>query len=252
MSEPTRPATFFRITLGLLAFLLLAGVAIGLLVAFNIDRINRDGGYAILAAIFVFVVLMAIVGGATVVTSALSLRKGEAHRGFSIVVLIVSCLVVLRFGTGLVSTTWSQWRMSQEDARTRQEPPRQVTGDGGTEIPDSLVEHFRRQGFSIRPSLDWRSSREWTLDFADVGPRCEVVLSFRGFALATPVELINKRLMEFNAASVLNEPARLAMFYPFARGTTSDKADCEAWAVKSKEIVGPLLDAFRSYRPSGR
>ena len=76
-----------------------------------------------------------------------------------------------------------------------------------------------------------------------------MVLRFRGFALATPVELIDKRLMEFNAASVLNEQARLAMFYPFARGKTGDKNDCEAWAAKSKDIVEPLLTAFRSYRP---
>ena len=68
-------------------------------------------------------------------------------------------------------------------------------------------------------------------------------------ALATPVELINKRLMEFSAPSVLNEQARLAMFYPFARGKTGDKNDCEAWAVKSKDIVEPMLDAFRAYRP---
>ena len=62
MSDPTRPNRFFRITVGLLALLVLAGVAIALLVGFNIDRINRDGGYAILMALLVFVALMAIVG----------------------------------------------------------------------------------------------------------------------------------------------------------------------------------------------
>ena len=82
------------------------------------------------------------------------------------------------------------------------------------------------------------------------GPiRCDVVLSFRGFARGLPVEVIKQQLMEFNAASVLNEHASLAMFYPVARGKTGDKADCEAWAVKSKDIVEPLLEAFRSYRP---
>ncbi len=217
--------------------------------ALNIDRINRDGGYAILLAIFVFVVIAAVVCAAAAVTSALSLWKGEAHRTFSTVVLILSCLVVLRFGTSLVSTAWDQWRSLRRPRACRRNLRRQAIREGGTEIPDSLVEHFRAQGFPIRPALDWGSSREWTLDSAGVGPRCEVVLSFRGFALATPVELINKRLMEFNAASVLNEQARLAMFYPLARGKTGDKNDCEAWAVKSKDIVEPLLDAFRSYRP---
>ena len=161
------------------------------------------------------------------------------------VVLIGSCLVVFTFGTRVASSMWSQWRQSQEAARVPQDPPRFVIRDGGTEIPDSLVEHFRRQGFSIRPAQDWRASREWTLDFADVGPiRCEVVLSFRGFARALPVEAIQQQLREFNTPSVLNEQASLAMFYPVARGKTGNKTDCEAWAVKSKDIVEPLLTAF--------
>ena len=126
MFQSTHPARFFRITVGLLALLVLAGVVIALLVGFNIDRINRDGGYAILMAMFVVVALMAIVGVATAVTSALSLWKGEAHRTFSIVVLVLSCLVVLEVRDRPGGLTWSQWRMSQEDARTRQNPPRQA------------------------------------------------------------------------------------------------------------------------------
>jgi hypothetical protein len=246
MSDSPR-TTFFRITVGLLALLVLAGVAIALLVGFNIDRINRDGGYAILMAIFVFVVLMAIIGVATIVTSALSLRKGEAHRGFSIVVLILSSLVVLTFGTRFAGTMWSQWRQSQEAARTTHEP--RVFGNGGTEIPPALVEHLRREGFPIRPARERSSSREYVVDVAGLGTRCEVLVSFRGFARGIPIEPVKKKLMEFSAASVLNELARLAMFHPVARGKTGDKNDCEAWAVKSQEIVEPLLDAFRSYRP---
>ena len=63
------------------------------------------------------------------------------------------------------------------------------------------------------------------------------------------MEAVKQKLMEFSAASVLNEQARMTMFHPFARGRTGDKADCEAWDVKSKEITEPLLDAFLSYRP---
>lgn len=247
MAEPTRPAKFFRITVGLFVLLLLAGVAIVLVVAFNAAGINRDGGWGFLLAMFVFVVIMTGVCAATAVTSALSLWKREAHRRFSIVVLIVSSLVVVSFGTGVVRSIWSQWQQSQEPARTRNEP--RVFGDGGTEIPDSLVEHFRQHGFTVTPAVDRSSNRDYVLDAADVGPRCEVLVSFRGFASGTPIESIKKRLMEFNAASVLNEQAALAMFHPSARGKTGDKNDCEAWAAESEEIVEPLLDAFRSYRP---
>lgn len=231
MSESTRPAKFFRITVGLLALLVLAGVAITLLVAFNIDRINRDGGYAILLAIIVFVVLMVVVGMATIVTSVLSLRKREAHRGFSTVALIASALVVLSFGTDIARITGSQWRQSQEAARTTHEP--RVFGDGGIEIPDSLVEHLRRQGFSLRPARNRRSNREHVLDSADVGTGCEVLVSFRGFPRGTPIEPFKEKLMELNAASVFNEQAALAMFYPIARGKTPDERACEAWKVKS-------------------
>lgn len=249
MSESTRPAKFFRITVGLFAALLLFGVALAVLLMVNADRINRDGGWGFLMAIFVFVAATAVVGVGTAVTSALSLRNGEAHRGFSTGVLIVSSLVVLMFGTGLVRTTWSQWRMSQEDARTRARQEPRVFGDGGMEIPDSLAEHFRRQGFPIRPAQDQSSNREYVVDVADIGARCDVLVSFRGFARATPVAEARQQLMRFNAATVLNEHARLAMFYPFGRGTTGDKGDCEAFAAKSKEIAEPILDAFRSYRP---
>lgn len=93
------------------------------------------------------------------------------------------------------------------------------------------------------------SASEYVVDVADIGTRCEVLVSFRGFARGTPVELVKQQLMQFNAASVLNEQARLVMFYPFARGKTGDRGDCEAWAVKSKEIVESLLDAFRIVSP---
>lgn len=212
MSEFTRRPTFFRITVGLFVLLLLFGVALAVLLVVNADRINRDGGYGWLGAALLFLVVLIIVSVAAAVTSAISLRRGEAHRGFSMVVLIASCLVALTFGTRLVGTVWSQWRQSQEAARTTHEP--RVFGEGGIEIADALVDHFRRQGFSMRPALERSSSREYVVDVANLGTRCEV-LSFRGLG----------------------------------RGKTGDKADCEAFAAKSKEIVEPLLDAFRSYRP---
>jgi len=55
--------------------------------------------------------------------------------------------------------------------------------------------------------------------------------------------------MRISAASVLNEQARLAMFHPHGRGKTSDRSDCQDWPVKSREIVGRLLEAFESYQP---
>jgi hypothetical protein len=55
--------------------------------------------------------------------------------------------------------------------------------------------------------------------------------------------------MEISVPSVLNERERLAMFHPYARGKTADRTDCRNWSAKSGEIVGRLLDAFKSYPP---
>ena len=248
MTDVPRRATFFRITVALCAVLLVVGVGVAVTLALNSGRIS-DGGFGWILTIGAFLVAEVLICFAAAVTSALSLWRGEAHRGLSMLVLIGSGLVVLTAGTFLVRTNQIQRRHLEEVARLAKDPPRQALREGETEIPDSLIEHFRREGFSMRPAIDWRSTRDWTLDLADLGPRCEVVLRIRGFPLASPVELINQRLMEYNAASVLNEQARLAMFYPVAHSITGDKADCEAWTVKSKVITERLLEAFRSYRP---
>ncbi len=60
---------------------------------------------------------------------------------------------------------------------------------------------------------------------------------------------MKKQLLAVSVPSVLNEPERLAMFHPYARGKTSDGTDCQNWSSKSGGIVRRLLDAFKSYQP---
>ncbi len=250
MTPPaTRKPVFFRITVGLLVVLLLFAVGIGLLLAFNIENINRSGGWGWLLAAGVFVVLTTIVCAACAVCSAVSLWKGEAHRRFSTVVLIGSCLVVWVFGPNLVRGGANLLDQYEEASRQSQGSPQPVRRPvARSEIPDSLVQHFQRQGVVLRPAQAGNPNREWIVDNVDVGTRCEVVTSFRLFPLATPVEIITKALTDFSTPSILNEQVKMAMFHPHARGTTSDVRDCEEWPAKSKVIVERLQDAFRSYR----
>ena len=74
--------------------------------------------------------------------------------------------------------------------------------------------------------------------------------SFVKFPKGTTVEDKRAHLQAISTPSAINENTDLAMFHPHARGTTSEKKDCEGWPAKSTEIVEKLLDAFKSYQPA--
>ena len=121
-------------------------------------------------------------------------------------------------------------------------------------IPNSLVEHFRDHGLHLRLQGRYASQEtEWILENAGVGPRCELVTSFVQFWSGASVESMRSQLMAVSTPSVINEHARTAMYYPHARGKTSDKRDCEEWPAKSEGIFEQLQAAFRSYQepPAG-
>ncbi len=252
-SEPqaeTRRPIFFRITIGLLVMWSLFGAGLVLLLALNVTEINRSGGWGWIMAAAIFVVATVLACAGCAVSSALSIWRHEAHRTLSTAVLIGSCLVVLVFGPNLVRAGINLYGQYNDASRAPQ-PSRQSerTADVGSEIPDSLVRHFQRQGIVLTRAQPGTRNREWLVERADVGARCEVVTSFRNFAHAAPVELITKTLANISTPSVLNEPARMAMFYPHARGKTADIQDCEQWRAKSAAITGQLVEAFQSYRP---
>jgi hypothetical protein len=80
-----------------------------------------------------------------------------------------------------------------------------------------------------------------------------VVVSFSQFWSGASVEAVRNELMAVSTPSVINQHERMAMFYPHARGKTSDKRDCEEWPAKSEGIVEQLRGAFKSYQsaPAG-
>ena len=255
MPEPesqteTRRPKFFRITIGLLVMLSLFGAGLVLLLALNATEINRSGGWGWIMGGAIFVVAMVLTCAGCAVSSALSIRRHEAHRRLSTVILIGSCLVVLTFGSNLVRAVISLYGQYHDASRAPQ-PSRQSepTGVPASEIPASLVQHFQRHGIVLSRAQPGTWNREWIVEQTDVGARCEIVTSFRGFARAAPVELITKELTNISTPSVLNEPARMAMFYPHARGKTADARDCEQWPSKSAAITDQLVEVFKSYQP---
>ena len=116
-------------------------------------------------------------------------------------------------------------------------------------LPDGLLQHFQDREILLRREARYGGRKtEWIVENADVGPRCEVVTSFVGFPRGTGVAAMRQHLRGISVPSVLHERERLAMFHPHARSKTSDRADCRNWPAKSGEIVGRLLEAFKSYQ----
>jgi hypothetical protein len=114
-------------------------------------------------------------------------------------------------------------------------------------IPGSLLRHFHQRGIVLRRARNRSHDIEWIVDNADVGARCEVVTSFVRFPKGTTLEDKTVYLRAISTPSAINENTDLAMFHPHARGTTSAIDDCERWSGKSAEIIGKLVDAFKSY-----
>jgi len=93
VASPIRPPIFFRFTVGLFVMLILFGAAVALFLVYERKSISTAGGRGYLMGAFVFGVgaFFACVGG--MISTALSLWRGEAHRRLSIAFLIISSLV---------------------------------------------------------------------------------------------------------------------------------------------------------------
>ena len=247
-SPAAPPRKFFRIAIGLLAAWLLCVIGAGLLLVTQAEDINRSGGWGWILVLALFVAVTGLFCLGCLICTAVSLRRGEAHRRVSIAILIVSGLVVWRVGLGLAHGVIEVLRQYTEAPRAAEAPPR---SPGRTPLPESLVGHFRSQGILLKPEGRFaHQATEWIFENAGVGPRCEVVVSFAQFWTGAPVEAIRKDLADVSTPSVLNEREKMAMFHPFARGKTSDRADCEGWSAKSDAIVTQLQAAFLSYPPA--
>jgi len=143
-------------------------------------------------------------------------------------------------------------RVAEAAAPAKSARPSHLDGVSGTPIPDSLVEHFRRQGLALRPALRYPTAPdvEWILDGVDVGPACKIVTRFVRFPPGSSPAAMKASLERLSVGSVLNEREALAMFHPFARGKTSASDACVAWTpAKSAEVSARLVAAFKSYAP---
>jgi len=97
VAPPIRPPIFFRITIGLFVTLILFVTAVALLLFYQRKSISTAGGWGYLMGAFVVGVGAFFACVAGVVSTALSLWRGEAHRRLSIALLIISSLVVWTF-----------------------------------------------------------------------------------------------------------------------------------------------------------
>src|SRR5687767_7886340 len=96
-ASATRAPAFFWMAVGMLALLFLCGVvAVGLL-AYQAERITRDGGMGWLLFGAVFVAVASLVFSAVGLCAAVSLWRREPHRTWSIVLLVGSCFFVWAF-----------------------------------------------------------------------------------------------------------------------------------------------------------
>jgi hypothetical protein len=97
--SPAPTAAFFWIAVGMLVMLFLCGAFGAGLLATRAERITRDGGFAWLLFGGVFVMLANLVFSACAVCVAVSLLRREAHRTWSIALLVASCLFLWVFGS---------------------------------------------------------------------------------------------------------------------------------------------------------
>jgi hypothetical protein len=132
---PTRAPVFFWITVGLLAMLLLGGVAAVLLLLPEAGHINRSGGWGWLLVASIYVVAITVVCFACALCTAVSLFRREPHRRLSIVILIISCLVVSAFGSNLIRAVNSLRRQPDPATRTSEGTPRPPADSSPATIP---------------------------------------------------------------------------------------------------------------------
>jgi hypothetical protein len=125
--QATRAPVFFWITVGMLAMLLLVGVAAAVWLVFQAESINRSGGWGGLLAIAIYVVAIVVVSFVCVLSTAVSLFRRERHRGWSIAILIISGLVVLAAGPNLVRVVYGVRRQYDEASRTSKKTSRPAT-----------------------------------------------------------------------------------------------------------------------------
>jgi hypothetical protein len=78
-------------------------------------------------------------------------------------------------------------------------------------------------------------------------PQHEVMTSFRVFAPDVSAKQIHEEMSKYNRGSLVNDAARIAMFFPGTRCTTQVK-DCGVEG--SREVREKLVALFKAYVPT--
>jgi hypothetical protein len=235
----TRAPVFVWIAVGLLSALVLGTIAVAALVVPSIVSINRSGGWGWLLIGGMYVAVATFVCLASAICSAISLLRREPRARLATAILLCSALEVWTFRGSLVLLV----RGFEEDQNVPIVRAESV-------LSNALVRHFASSNIILRPGgRDGGFQTGWFLEDADVGPRCEIGVTFRHFPTGTPVETMRKALMGMSPPPVLNEEAALAMFQPNAAARSPNAADCAGWSAKSPEIVERIVNAFRSFQP---
>ena len=138
------------------------------------------------------------------------------------------------------------------DMRDRHQPA-SVRATRLMELPDDLRDHFREHGIRLRREVMYSGSMtEWIVVDLESNGRCEMRTSFVRFDANAPIADIRRYLSSVSVPAELQETARLAMFAPWWRGTTSEKETCDEYVARSKPRAAQLLAAFRTYVPRNR
>jgi hypothetical protein len=132
----SRRPVFFWITIGLLALLVLGGAVAALLLVFQAREINRSGGWGWLLVAGIGVAAIAVVGAGCALCTTISLFRRERYRGLSIAILVISCLVLFVFGSGLIHIAVNVRRQHAEANRASKSTARAPANDPSAAAAD--------------------------------------------------------------------------------------------------------------------
>jgi hypothetical protein len=120
-------------------------------------------------------------------------------------------------------------------------------------LPGDLRDHLRAGGIRLRRQVMYSGLKtEWVVLDRESDGSGEMRTSFLQFGAEAPMAAIRRYLAGVSAPAELNQPARMAMFRPWRRGTTSEPGACAEYVARTTAMAEQLLAAFRTYAPRNR
>jgi hypothetical protein len=111
--------------------------------------------------------------------------------------------------------------------------------------PQELLEHLRVRGLILSPRSIHHGARvAWVVERPTVAPDCSLSTEFLVFPRDADRAQTSAYLGRFNAGTVLNARAMIAMFYPSGQGE-----GCASHLEAYEAAATRLVAAFESYEP---